>query len=96
MAKRFHAPEFKREAVRLAQQPGMTMQRAAKELGLHINTLRGWVKKFQAGKWESKPGGDLKSEQAKEIERLRRENAELKMERDILKKAAAYFAKESK
>jgi len=96
MAKRSHAPEFKREAVRLAQQPGMTMQRAAKELGLHINTLRGWVKKFESGKWEAKPGTDLKSEQAREIERLRRENAELKMERDILKEAAAYFAKESK
>jgi transposase len=96
MAKRSHAPEFKREAVRLTQQPGMTMQRAAKELGLHINTLRGWVKKFESGKWEAKAGGDLKAELAKEIERLRRENAELKMERDILKKAAAYFAKESK
>ena len=96
MAKRFHAPEFKREAVRLARQPGMTMQRAAKDLGLHINTLRDWVKKFEAGKRQAKPGGELKSEQAKELERLRRENAELKMERDILKKAAAYFAKESK
>ena len=96
MAKRFHAPEFKREAVRLAQQPGMSATRAAKELGLHLNTLRGWIKNVESGKWDSKPVGDLKSEQTKEIERLRRENAELKMERDILKKAAAYCAKESK
>ena len=96
MAKRSHAPEFKREAVRLAQQPGMSVTRAAKDLGVHLNTLRGWIKNFEAGRWEGKPGADLKSEQARELERLRREVAELKMERDILKKAAAYFAKESK
>jgi len=96
MAKRLHSTEFRREAVRLARQPGMSLPRAAKELGLHVNTLRGWVKKFEDGTWQVQPGADLKSDQAKEIERLRREVAELKMERDILKKATAYFAKESK
>lgn len=96
MAKRTHAPEFKREAVRMARQPGMSLPRAAKELGVHVNTLRGWTRQFDSGSWQDKPGTDLKSEQAKELERLRRENASLKMDLDILKKAAVYFAKESK
>ena len=96
MAKRVHAPEFKREAVRLAKQPGMSMLKASQELGLHINTLRGWVKKFESGKWMKEPGTELKSAEAREIERLRRELDRVTMERDILKKATAFFAKESK
>ena len=54
------------------------------------------MRKVESGTWEATPGPELKSDLARELERLRRENAELKMERDILKKAAAYFAKESK
>jgi transposase len=96
MSKKKHAPEFKREAVHLARQPGMSLPRAARELGVHVNTLREWARKLESGEWEKAPGAELKSEQARELERLRREVAELKMERDILKKAAAYFAKESK
>ena len=96
MSKKKHAPEFKREAVRLARQPGMSLPRAARELGVHVNTLREWTRKLESGEWEKTPGTDLKSEQARELERLRREVSELKMERDILKNAAAYFAKESK
>lgn len=96
MAKRVHTAEFKREAVRLATKPGISKAQAARNLGIHPNVLKAWVEKFKSGKWEEKPGADLKTEQMKELERLRRENAELKMERDILKKAAAYFAKESK
>jgi transposase len=96
MAKRSYAAEFKREAVRMASQPGVSRRQAAKELGIHPNVLRSWEEKFKSGRWEEKPGSDIRSAQAKELERLRRENAELKMERDILKKAAAYFARESK
>lgn len=96
MAKRVHTAEFKREAVRLATKPGISKAQAARNLGIHPNVLKAWVEKFKSGKWDEKPGADLKTGQAKELERLRRENAELKMERDILKKAAAYFAKESK
>jgi len=54
------------------------------------------MEKFEKGAWSEKPGGELKGEQQKELERLRRENASLKMDLEILKKAAAYFAKESK
>ena len=96
MAKRVFTPEFKREAVRVANKPGVSRSQAARELGVHPNVLRDWCMKFKSGKWEEKPGGDLKSEQTKEIERLRRELERVTMERDILKKATAFFAKESK
>jgi len=96
MARRSYTAEFKREAVRLAGKPGVSRRQVAKELGIHPNVLQGWLQKFESGKWEDKPGGELKSEQQKELERLRRENASLKLDLEILKKAAAYFAKESK
>ena len=91
--RRFTA-EFKREAVHLTRQPGAVTARIAEDLGLHANVLRKWVKQFADGKWESRPGVPLKSEQQGELERLRRELKRVTMERDILKKAAAYFAKE--
>jgi len=96
MARRSHTTEFKREAVRLASKPGVSRRQAAKELGIHPNVLRAWQEKFDAGKWNEKPGAELQTEQQKELERLRRENASLKTDLEILKKAAAYFAKESK
>lgn len=96
MAKRVHTAEFKREAVRFASKPGLSRLQAAKELGIHPNLLKAWHEKFRNGSWEGKAGVELKSDQAKEIERLKRELAEARMERDILEKAAAYFAKESK
>jgi transposase len=96
MAKRVHTAEFKREAVRLASKPGMSRRQAAAQLGIHPNVLRAWQEKVETGAWSEKPGTELKTEQQKELERLRREVADLKMERDILRKAAAYFAKESK
>jgi transposase len=96
MARRSFTPEFRREAVRLARKPGISRRQAAKQLGIHPNVLAYWCKQVDEGNWSEQAGSDLKTEQAKELERLRRENAELKMERDILKKAAAYFARESK
>lgn len=96
MARRSYTPEFKREAVRLASKPGVSRRQAAKQLGIHPNVLANWVEKFEQGNWSDKPGAELKSEQQRELERLRRENASLKMDLEILKKAAAYFAKESK
>ena len=62
---------------------------------MHVNTLRAWVKELRADPEHAFPGhGQMKPEQA-EIARLQREVVKLKAERDILKKAAAYFAKES-
>lgn len=96
MARRSYTAEFKREAVRLAQKPGVSRRQVAKELGIHHNVLAHWCERFKQGNWSDKPEAELKTEQAKELERLRRENASLKTDLEILKKAAAYFAKESK
>ena len=73
----------------------MSYVRAAQDLGVHQSVLRNWVKAFADDSQHAFPGqGQMKPEQL-EIARLRREVAKLKAERDILKKAAAYFAKES-
>jgi transposase len=66
----------------------------AQELGLNATMLGRWIREAREGKWEMAPGKPLKTEQQQEIERLRRELAKAKTERDILKKAVAYFAKE--
>ena len=87
--------EFKLEAVKLVKERGVTAAQAARDLDVHENVLRKWVRELTADPQRAFPGkGVIKPEQA-EIDRLRKEVAKLKMERDILKKAAAYFAKES-
>lgn len=86
--------EFKLEAVRLIRDRGVTAAQASRDLGVHENVLRKWVRDFEADPQQAFPGqGQMKPEQL-EIERLRREVIKLKAERDILKKAAAYFAKD--
>jgi transposase len=95
MERRRFSREFKVEAVRLVKDRGVSVAQAARDLDIHENVLRKWVKEFGADPAHAFPGhGQMKPEQ-QEIERLRREVAKLKAERDILKKAAAYFAKES-
>ena len=96
MAKRTYTAEYRREAVRHARQPGVALVQAARDLGLHPNVLRGLCRKADAGELESGSGADVKESQAREIARLKRELNRVTMERDILKKATAYFAKESK
>lgn len=96
MGRRKHGEEFKREAVKLARQPGMSKAQVARDLGIHISVLRHWIRQFDAGKWEVASGKSLKSAQQLEIEQLRRQLKQAETERDILKKAVAYFAKEPK
>jgi transposase len=92
--RRVFSREFKLEAVKLVRDRGVTVTQASRDLGLHVNVLRKWLRDTLADPKDAFPGkGVMKPEQA-EIDRLRRENAKLKMERDILKKAAAYFAKD--
>ncbi len=94
-ARRRFSPEFKREAVRLVRQRRVSMAQVARDLDVHVNLLRGWVRADEADPEHAFPGeGRQKPEQA-ELTRLQREVTRLKAERDILKKAAAYFAKES-
>jgi transposase len=81
--------------VKLVKERGVTAAQAARDLDVHENVLRKRVRELAADPQQAFPGkGVTKPEQA-EIDRLRKEVAKLKMERDILKKAAAYFAKES-
>ena len=94
MERKRYGAEFKREEVKLASQPGMVKVQVAKESGMHENLLRAWVRRFAAGKWEAAPGKALKSDRQQELERLRRELRRVTTERDILKKAVGYFAKE--
>ncbi|ODU74098.1 MAG: transposase [Rhodanobacter sp. 68-29] len=93
--RRTFSGEFKREAVRLVKERGVTVAQAARDLDLHENVLRKWVRELAGDPEHAFPGqGQMKPEQA-EIARLKKEVAKLRMERDILKKTAAYFAKES-
>ncbi len=87
--------EFKEDAVRLVVDQGYKVTEAARNLGIHENQLRRWKKEYMADKEGAFPGkGKLPPEQ-EELIRLRKENQRLRMEREILKKAAAFFAKES-
>ena len=95
MKRRKFSREFKVEAVKLVRERGVSVAQAGRDLDVHENVLRKWVKELGADPVQAFPGhGQMKPEQ-QEIERLRREVAKLKAERDILKKAAAYFAKEA-
>lgn len=95
MAKRSFSREFKLETVNLIKTRGVSVAQAARDLGIHANVLRKWLRDVQLDPVHAFPGqGQMKPEQA-EIARLKKEVAKLKMERDILKKAAAYFARES-
>lgn len=95
MERRKFTREFKLEAVKLITERGVTVAQAARDLGVHGTVLRRWVKDCAADPQQAFPGqGQMKPEQV-ELARLRREVLKLKAERDILKKAAAYFAKES-
>ncbi len=84
--------EFRREAVRLAELGDKPQRRLAKDLGVSDVSLRRWIKEERAVRGE-RPGG-LSSDEREELQRLRDENARLRMEREILRKAAVFFAKE--
>jgi len=95
MGRRLFSREFKLEAVRLVWDRGVSVVQASRDLDIGENVLRRWVKELSADPAQAFPGqGQVKPEQI-EIDRLRREVTKLKAERDILKKAAAYFARES-
>lgn len=95
MQRRRFTREFKVEAVKLVRDRGVSVAQASRDLDVHENVLRKWVKEFGSDPAQAFPGhGQMKPEQL-EIERLRREVNKLKAERDILKKAAAFFAREA-
>ena len=95
MASRTRPPypaAFRAEAVQLVHANGRSLTQAARDLGIHHETLRGWVK--QAAIDEGRRAG-LTTEERVELARLRRENRILKEERELLKEAARFFAAES-
>jgi transposase-like protein len=92
-ARRSFAPEFKADAVRLVK-GGKTPAQVAKELELTESALREWVKRADADAGVGSPDV-LTTEERQELARLRRENKTLRMEREILKAAATFFAKEN-
>ena len=89
--KRSFSDEFKRDAVELVTKQGYSVPEAAKNLGIGAGLLRRWKKKIE----DEKSGVLMTEDEKAELKRLRKENQRLKMEREILKKAAAFFAKES-
>ena len=94
MARARYTLEFKQEAIRLVQ-GGQTVASAAKTLGLSDQTLHNWLKAETAGRLREVAGKAISAEQM-EIARLKAELAKARMERDILKNAAVYFARESR
>jgi transposase-like protein len=92
--RRSFTKEFKAEAARLCRVGDRSIAQVAKDLDLSENALRQWVKQAEVDEGNGLPEA-LTSEERKELTRLRRENRQLQMEREILKKAAAFFAKES-
>ncbi len=83
---------FRREAVELVRTSGKSIKEIASDLGVTEQSLRTWVKQHEVDIGH-RPG--LSSDEREELRRLRRENRVLREEREILKKAAAFFAKES-
>jgi len=95
--KGIYTPEFRAEAVKLVETTGMSVARAAKQLSMPKSSLDNWVRAAKAGKLtEVGKGQRLPSELELELARTRKELAEVKMERDLLKKFATYFARESR
>ena len=96
MARKQYTREFKREAARLAEESDRPGNELARELGIHPNTLYKWRRQFLEDGEDAFPGHGKLTAADEEIRRLRRELARVKEERDILKKATQFFAKESK
>ena len=95
MQRRKFSREFKLEAVKLVRDRGVAVAQAARDLDVHENVLRKWVREAEVDPQSAFPGnGQIKPEQ-QETERLRRELVRMKAERDILKNSAAYFARDS-
>jgi transposase len=93
--RRAYTPEFKAEAVRLVTEQGYAVAEAARSPGIHETLLRSWKQALEAQGDQAFPGHGELPPSEEELRRLRAENRRLRAERDILKKAAALFAREA-
>ncbi|MBO6506870.1 MAG: transposase [Kordiimonadaceae bacterium] len=102
-----YTDQFRREAVRRADQPGITARQVADDLGIHVNLIYNWrsqfkkIEKLRSGEtvrhqFHETGGVDYSKAERDEIRKLKKQIAELEEERDFLKKATAYFAKPNK
>ncbi|WP_226648085.1 transposase [Microbulbifer variabilis] len=90
--RRHFKPEFKKDAVALVSEQGYSISKAAEVVGTTTNNLRRWIKELK----QEESGVRLGADERTELGRLRREVKQLRMEKEILKKASAFFAKEMK
>ena len=89
-----YSPEFRESAVKLANDSDHPISHTARELGVNVNTLHTWISKYS--QINSATGNRTDAHLYEELKQLKKDNARLKEERDILKKAAAYFANETR
>ena len=92
--RRGYEPEYKREAVKLVK-GGLSSSQVARDLGIASNLVSRWVRESESDPTHSFPGKGVMKPDDAELDRLRKEIVKLKAERDLLKKATAYFARES-
>ena len=90
--RRYFSPEFKAETVELVKTSGKSLPDICRELDLTETTVRNWVRQAEIDDGQRE---GLTTDEREELRRLRAENKTLRMERDLLKKAAAFFAKDS-
>lgn len=95
MEKRIYTKEFKEEAVKLVEDQGISIKQAATELGISQSALRKWINAGQNKRDRVSPGSGNLSLEDRKVRDLEKRARLAEMERDILKKAVAYFAKES-
>ena len=94
--RRVYTDEFKFDAVRLVLEEGLTKAETSRRLGVNQNSLGKWVKAYKTNGENAFPGKGRQTPEQEELRGLREEVRELRMEREILKKATAFFARETK
>ena len=96
MAAKYYSPDFKLEAVRRLERTGEPLKKVAEELGVNPNTLNGWIRRFRSRPDNPFPDSGKLSIEDERLRKLEKEKKDLREEVEILKKAAAYFAKNHK
>ena len=96
MKRRSYSREFKVQAVKMITEQGMSIREVSRDLGVSDTVIRNWKRKLAEEGDQAFPGNGRLSADQEELRRLREENRQLRMERDILKKATAFFADQSK